>query len=101
MITGFDGEEFSNEVFSYHQVLGEDGQHYPNIGHKPVIHRIASTNNGGRPSYQQGPSKFRHALFDERMVLIPLRDLCTDDTDVNLVIDKIMSDIVEEEFNGI
>lgn len=99
VITGFDGEEFSNEVFSYHQVLGEDGRKA-----LPAIlvttcnpHKFASTNNGGRPNYQQSHSKFRHALFDERMVLLPLRDLCTDDTDVNLVIDKIMSDIVEKK----
>ena len=94
VVAGFDGEEFSNEVFTYHQINGQPGEEI-----LPAIlittchpHRFAEQN--------EFPHRSRHygqALFDDRMVLIPLRGLCKSETDVTNLIEKLFRDIQEKK----
>ena len=95
VIAGFDGEEFTNEVFSWHQINGLSGEEV-----LPAIlittchpHAFASRNEFPAP---RRPEATRARLHDDRLVLIPLRDLCRTETDVTTLIDKIFRDIREK-----
>ncbi len=105
VIAGFDGEEFTNEVFSWHQVDGQPGDEI-----LPAIlittchpHDFAAQNEfpGGRrrdpDSAKPSTSKRGAAVFNDRLVLIPLRGLCKTETDVTSVIEKIFRDIRDKK----
>ena len=94
VIAGFDGEEFTNEVFSYHRINGQPGEEI-----LPAIlittchpHRFAEQNEFPRRS-----RRFHQALFDDRMVLIPLRGLCKTESDVTDVIERLFQDVRERK----
>lgn len=94
VITGFNGEEFANEVFSWHQINGQPGTDI-----LPAIlvttchpHRFAELND-----FPQRSRRHSGALFSDRMVLIPLRALCKTETDVTSVIERILADIREKK----
>ncbi|MBY0279413.1 hypothetical protein K2Z84_29100 [Candidatus Binatia bacterium] len=93
VVTGFDGEEFTNEVFSWHQINGQPGEEI-----LPAIlvttchpHRFAEQNDFPRRS-----TRHKGGLFSDRMVLIPLRSVCRTETDVTAVIERIVTDIREK-----
>jgi hypothetical protein len=94
VITGFAGQEFSNEVLSWHHVNGIDGQDV-----LPAImitdthpQRFAELNEF--PMRWEGrhlrPADQRH---HDRMVLIPLRGACRSATEVADLIEGIVHDI--------
>jgi hypothetical protein len=96
VIAGFDGEEFTNEVFSWHEVNGLPGEEI-----LPAIlittchpHDFASTNEFPAPRRREAT---RAPLHDDRLVLIPLRGLCHTETDVTTLIDKMFRDIREKK----
>jgi hypothetical protein len=105
VIAGFDGEEFTNEVFSWHQVDGQPGDEI-----LPAIlittchpHDFAAQNEFPAPrrdlpgSSKKSRSKQATPLFNDRLVLIPLRDLCKTETDVTSLIEKIFRDIRDKK----
>jgi hypothetical protein len=105
VIAGFDGEEFTNEVFSWHQVDGQPGDEI-----LPAIlittchpHDFAAQNeflDGRRrdpDSAKPSASKRGAAVFNDRLELIPLRGLCKTETDVTSVIEKIFRDIRDKK----
>lgn len=91
VISGFDGCEFSNEVLSWHNVNGVDGDDV-----LPAIlitscnpHKFASLNKF--PKHLHSSSK--GSKFSDRLVLVSLKDFCQRDTDVISLLQKIFSDI--------
>lgn len=94
VIAGFDGEEFTNEVFSYYRINGQPGSEI-----LPAIlvttchpHKFAEQN--------QFPSRsrfYKNALYDDRLVLIPLKPACKSETEVAEFIEKIFHDIQEKK----
>jgi hypothetical protein len=94
VIAGFDGEEFTNEVFDYHRINGQPGNEI-----LPAIlittchpHKFAEQN--------QFPARSRfheNAVYDDRMVLIPLKPACRSETDVADLVEKIFRDIKERK----
>lgn len=94
VVAGFDGEEFANEVFSWHRINGQPGEQI-----LPAIlittchpHQFAEQNE-----LPQRSQHHRQALFDDRMVLIPLRGLCKTETDVTDLVERIFRDIHDKK----
>ena len=90
VIAGFDGEEFTNEVFSWHRINGLAGE--------DVLPATLITNCHPRRFSEQNefPHRSRSnpdALYDDRMVLIPLKPACSTETDVTVLIEEIFRDI--------
>ena len=90
VVAGFDGEEFTNEVFSWHCINGIAGDEI-----LPAIlittchpHRFAEQNE-----FPHRSRYHRDALYDDRMVLIPLRPTCKSETDVAGLIERVFRDI--------
>lgn len=94
VITGFDGEEFSNEVFSYHHVNGSSTENILPAILITTIHPHKFKEMNQSSSYGGG-WRFRHdsEVQHDRMILIPLKDVCKSETDVTDIIDKIVRDI--------
>lgn len=105
VIAGFDGEEFTNEVFSWHRVNGQPGDEV-----LPAIlittchpHRFSSQNEfpaAHRSKQDSSLHQSRHhpeAVYSDRLILIPLRGLCKTETDVTNLIEKIFRDIREKK----
>lgn len=92
VIAGFDGEEFTNEVFSFHRVNGMAGDE--------VLPAILITNCHPHRFAEQNEFPHRSrtrpgALYDDRMVLIPLKPACKTESDVTELIEAIFRDIRE------
>lgn len=96
VIAGFDGEEFTNEIFSWRQVNGERGT--------DILPAILITTC--HPQDFAARNEFRGAshgrlrptgLLEDRLVLIPLKALCKTETDVADIIERIFRDIREKK----
>lgn len=91
VIRGTDNRvHFNDEVFSWHNINGEDG--------KKVLPAILITN--------RHPYDFQESLFegegkinrdDYKVILFPLKKYCKTTTDVVMYIDKIFKDIVDKK----
>jgi len=93
VISGFNGEEFVNEVFSYHNINGQPGDQV-----LPAIlvttchpHQFAEQNH-----FRRASSRHHGGLVGDRMVLIPLKSVCKTETDVTSVIERIIQEICEK-----
>lgn len=96
MIAGFDGEEFTNEIFSWHQVNGEPGTEILPAILVTTCHPqdFAARNEFRGPSHTRLRST---GILKDRLVLIPLKALCKTETDVADIIEGIFRDIREKK----
>ncbi|WP_394224481.1 hypothetical protein [Alteromonas gracilis] len=85
VIAGIDPVHFANEVFSWHQINGEDGESM-----LPAIMISTLT-----PNYFYENNHHRRAAseIDDKLVLIPLKKVCESTDDVIKLIGSIFKDI--------
>src|SRR3990167_4009464 len=102
VVAGTDSRAFADEILSVHvddpqfswtQVNGESGEEV-----LPAL--MISTIHPQKfkvevPGYR--PRKVGKGIADERLILIPLRDLCKDSTEVVALIERIFRDIAAKK----
>lgn len=87
VLRGTVGAHFADEVLSWHHV---DGQPAEDI--LPAI--LVTTLH---PRHFGGPQAKQHGAFQDRLLLIPLRDACKSTSDVVRLIESIFKDIKEKK----
>ncbi len=85
VIKGVDSHHFSDSVFSWHQINGEEGEKMlPAILITTLLPSYFNDRETYRPSEQPN---------DDLLLLIPLRDVCSNGDDVVRLIDTIFKDM--------
>lgn len=102
VVAGTDSRAFANEILSVHvddpqfswtQVNGESGEEVLPALMISTIHPQKFKVEA--PGYR--PRKVGKGIADERLILIPLRDLCKDSTEVVALIERIFRDIAAKK----
>jgi hypothetical protein len=94
VVAGFEGQEFSNEVLSWHHINGIEGENVLPAIMITDMHpqRFAELNE--LPMHREGRFlRSRNERQHDRLILIPLRMVCTSATDVADLIDGLAQDI--------
>jgi hypothetical protein len=94
VVAGFDGQEFSNEVLSWHRVNGVAGEDILPAIMITSMHPQKFAELNEFPMQRQGRYlRPRDESHSDRMVLIPLRQVCKSATEVADLIEGIVRDI--------
>jgi len=85
VIKGIDSVHFDDEVFSYHSIDGERGEE--------VLPAILITTLHPKYFKENQYRRFETKELDDKLLLIPLRKVCSTSDEVVSLIEKIFSDI--------
>jgi hypothetical protein len=88
VIKGLDSNHFENEVFSYHGVNGEPADE--------ILPAILITTL--HPKYfKEQNSRYSKEELHDKLILIPLRKVCSTSDEITVLIAKIFRDIAEKK----
>lgn len=94
VLQGTRGEEFSDEVLSWHSVNGQSGEDI-----LPAI--LITTRHPRNFRDERGLNETRSNWSSDRLVLIPLKKVCKSSTDVVELIERLFRDIgAQKQLSG-
>ncbi len=96
VIKGTVGEHFQNEVFSWHQINGLNGDDVLPALLISNNHPSYFRNNNHGAGWEQGLVK-ESELDNMKLIIIPFRKFCKSRTEVVALIQKVFSDIKEQK----
>jgi hypothetical protein len=89
VIKGLDSNHFDNEVFSWHGINGENPDE--------LLPAILITTLHPRYFQEQNSKSYSREELDDKLLLIPLRKVCSSSDEVIVLIAKIFRDIAEKK----